>query len=128
MFLIVDTSQSGPRIVLAGNSGELVAERRFDRALALSRQILEELELLFDQASFGLDDLRGVLCVTGPGHFTSIRIGVITANIFAFSRSIPIVGVLSGEEREGIEKLCRGKGVEFVLPTYDSPPDIRWNH
>ena len=49
-----------------------------------------------------LADVAKIACVTGPGSFTGVRIGVATARALAFARGLTIVGV------DALEALCAG--------------------
>ena len=40
-------------------------------------------------------DVSAVVCGTGPGPFTGLRVGLVTARTFAFARGIPVFGVCS---------------------------------
>ena len=40
-------------------------------------------------------DVTAVVCGTGPGPFTGLRIGLVTARTFAYARGIPVFGVCS---------------------------------
>ena len=40
-------------------------------------------------------DVSAVVCGTGPGPFTGLRVGLVTARTFAFARGVPVFGVCS---------------------------------
>lgn len=40
-------------------------------------------------------DVSAVVCGTGPGPFTGLRVGLVTARTFAFARGIPVFGLCS---------------------------------
>jgi tRNA threonylcarbamoyladenosine biosynthesis protein TsaB len=40
-------------------------------------------------------DVSAVVCGTGPGPFTGLRVGLVTARTYAFARGIPVFGVCS---------------------------------
>lgn len=81
---------------------------------------------------FGREALRdacGVCVVDGPGSFSSIRGGVVAANVLARSLDVPLVGVDVSEAadlgRLG-ERLASGAvpHAVTVLPRYDAEPNI----
>ncbi len=76
-------------------------------------------------------DLSGVIVVSGPGGFTSVRIGVVTANTLGFALGIPVAGIRKAEGEtakdligEGLKRLKKIKVEEIVLPFYGQEPNI----
>ena len=72
-------------------------------------------------------DLRGIAVVSGPGSFSSLRVGVTLANTFAYALRIPIIGLESGMEisaKEIEKKITKKKKIAFVLPKYGKEPNI----
>jgi tRNA threonylcarbamoyl adenosine modification protein YeaZ len=45
------------------------------------------------EARWALSTLTHIACTTGPGGFTSLRVGIATANALAHQLSVPIAGV-----------------------------------
>lgn len=79
-----------------------------------------------------LDVLRGIegICVVqGPGSFTSVRTGVLVANLLARFLRKPLVGVTTAEA-EDLEALGAALesrslcAVEYAAPLYDAEPNI----
>lgn len=54
--------------------------------------------------------LREVEAVPGPGRFSRVRLGVVTANALAFAFGVPL--------------FVRGRQVRIVNPKYGKPPHI----
>src|SRR3989338_4522693 len=77
-----------------------------------------------------LDDLEGIVVVTGPGSFTASRISTTIPNGLSFSKKIPLYAV-ANEERLDVRALTDkidwsrplAPGT-FALPVYDKPPLI----
>lgn len=94
MLLAIDTSTNW--ISLALYDGVFVryeitwqSEHHHTTALAPA------LKRLFDNNAIAPESLSAVAVATGPGSFTSLRIGVAAAKGFALGLKIPIVGVPS---------------------------------
>lgn len=77
----------------------------------------------------GFSNLRGVCVVSGPGSFSSVRAGVLIANVFARVRRLPLIGV-TVREADDLSRLSERLGagdflpVSFVEPVYDAEPNI----
>lgn len=67
--------------------------------------------------------------VAGPGTFSSVRTGVLQANLLARLLRVPLVGVLAEEARDLpklSERLWSGNlaAATYVAPLYDAEPNI----
>ncbi len=71
----------------------------------------------------------GICVVSGPGSFSSVRGGVLVANMMARLLRKPLVGVTVDEARALPALEARLRGGEytpstFVAPVYDAEPNI----
>lgn len=96
-----------------------------------SERLLPLVDKLLRKNKIMLDDLSGIIVVSGPGGFTSVRIGAVTANTLGFVLGIPVAGVpkLAGTTlqelvKEGLKKLKEVKVGEMVMPFYGAEPNI----
>jgi len=69
-------------------NGELVGERFVE-----ARSVLAAADELMREAGISPAELEGLVVGTGPGSFTSIRIGLATARGLALGLDIPVAGV-----------------------------------
>lgn len=74
--------------------------------------------------------LSGICVVAGPGSFSSVRAGVLQANLIARLLKLPLVGV-TVDEAADLEVLHRELrdtrlklAVPYVAPIYDKEPNI----
>jgi tRNA threonylcarbamoyladenosine biosynthesis protein TsaB len=58
-----------------------------------STALLSVVDATLREAGVGLDAIEAMAISTGPGSFTSLRIGLATLKGLAFGRAIPVVGV-----------------------------------
>lgn len=68
--------------------------------------------------------LRGIAVVRGPGSFTSLRVGISTANALAFAWGVPARGVAIGFDLQKLDLIFKKKQKNIVLPEYGSAPHI----
>lgn len=94
-----------------------------DRDMATG--LLSRIESLLEKNHLTWVQLSGVVAYKGPGSFTSLRIGLTTANSIAFSLDLPIVG-MTGDEwlADGVTRLKSGENDVSVLPEYGAEPRI----
>ena len=76
-----------------------------------------------------LSQAQGVCVVTGPGPFSSIRLGVLAANLISRTCGLPLYAVDSqaASDRKKLgNDLAQGTvpRVEYAAPVYDSEPNI----
>lgn len=75
--------------------------------------------------------VKGIIAVTGPDTFSTLRSNVAIANTLAFAWQIPVVGISRKEFKNrkellkiGFKKLKKTKIGKFVMPVYDREPNI----
>jgi tRNA threonylcarbamoyladenosine biosynthesis protein TsaB len=68
--------------------GECLGERS-SRPL----RILEDADALLAEAGFEREALEGLVVGTGPGSYTGLRIGLVTARALAFALEVSVAGV-----------------------------------
>ena len=80
-------------LALAAERGDAWAALAVRRGLQHSPALLPLAERLLQETGMTPADLQLIVCSTGPGSFTGIRIGLATALGIAQARQIPVVGV-----------------------------------
>jgi tRNA threonylcarbamoyladenosine biosynthesis protein TsaB len=80
-------------LALAAECGEAWATLAVRRGLQHSPALLPLAERLLQETGMAPADLELIVCSTGPGSFTGIRIGLATALGIAQARQIPVIGV-----------------------------------
>lgn len=85
----------------------------------LSSTILTRIHQLLQSHGSDWKDIDGIVCFSGPGSFTGLRIGATVANTLATTLDVPVVGT-NGEDWifDGIEKINEGEISGLVVPNY----------
>ena len=110
------------------DDGELLGERA-----SVARTLLEDLDALLRQASARPGDVNAIAVGTGPGSFTSTRMGIAVARGLALALDIPAAGVSTldalaapGSEIYPVIDARRGEvfvpGPRAVAPADVDPP------
>jgi tRNA threonylcarbamoyladenosine biosynthesis protein TsaB len=90
----VDTSTFTESIALVEGDA-LIGERNIRRDKGHASGLHLDLDDLLRDAGWRLSDLDGLVCGTGPGSFTGMRVGVAAFKGLAQALSLPIYGVPS---------------------------------
>jgi tRNA threonylcarbamoyladenosine biosynthesis protein TsaB len=87
LLLAFDTATDVATSALV-DDGEVLGER-----ISKPRTVLEDVDALLRQASARPADLEAIAVGTGPGSFTSTRMGIATARGLALALGLPVAGV-----------------------------------
>ena len=92
LILALDTTTRQGSCALARGSA-VIAEQLGDQAIPQSAQVPGELMRLLERAGVELAEIDLYAVATGPGSFTSLRIGIATMQGLAFAAGAPLVGI-----------------------------------
>jgi tRNA threonylcarbamoyladenosine biosynthesis protein TsaB len=70
------------------DDGETLAERR-----SIPARVLEDIDAVLRQGGARASSLEGLVVGTGPGSFTSLRMGLSAGRTLAFALDVPLAGV-----------------------------------
>ncbi len=124
MVLFIDTTKRDDVAIELRSGKEVLAKRTFFARRAQAEKLLPEIEKMLKRSGKSIKDVKKIL-VAGKadlkpgeaGSFSSLRIGVVTANALAFALGVPIEGV------DGKAPKRAGK-IQIVVPQYDRKPKI----
>ncbi|MBY9074808.1 tRNA (adenosine(37)-N6)-threonylcarbamoyltransferase complex dimerization subunit type 1 TsaB [Nocardioides sp. WL0053] len=92
MLLAFDTAT--PAVTVALFDGErVVAERTMVDAMRHGELLAPEIAAVLDEAGLVRQDLTALAVGVGPGPFTGLRVGLVTARTLASVLEIPVYGV-----------------------------------
>lgn len=98
LVLVVDTSTPAVTagvVRLADAAPELLALRAPHDARGHGELLAPSVAAALAEAGVGVADLDAVVAGLGPGPFTGLRVGLVTAAVLADARGIPVYGVCS---------------------------------
>ena len=87
LVLAFDTATEVATVALATGS-EVLAERK-----SRPVRILEDADGLLGEAGLDRGAIEGLVAGTGPGSYTGLRMGLVTARALAFALEVPVAGV-----------------------------------
>jgi tRNA threonylcarbamoyladenosine biosynthesis protein TsaB len=94
VLLAFDTAT--PYVTVALHDGDdVVAERRSEQRMKHGEQLAPLIEAVMADAGGVRQDLTALAVGVGPGPFTGLRVGLVTARTLAFVLEIPVYGVCS---------------------------------
>ena len=74
---------------------EVLAERAVPSGTRHAELLTPAISTVLDDAGLTMGDVDAVVTGLGPGPFTGLRVGVVTAAALADARGLPVVGVCS---------------------------------
>jgi tRNA threonylcarbamoyladenosine biosynthesis protein TsaB len=94
MLLAFDTAT--PLVSVALHDGDdVVVELSSERPMKHGEQLAPLIERALAEAGLVRQDLTAIAVGVGPGPFTGLRVGLVTARTLAFVLEIPVYGVCS---------------------------------
>lgn len=131
MYLIINTIEDDRfSLALTDAEGNFIKSVIKRGKYIQAEKILPTIDRLI-KPKYSYRQLKGVVVSRGPGGFTSIRIGVITANTFSYALNIPVVGLKANQYKDindlakkGVRLVKKNKNKEIVIPFYGREPNI----
>jgi tRNA threonylcarbamoyladenosine biosynthesis protein TsaB len=128
VLLAFDTAT--PLVTVALHDGsDVVVELTSERPMKHGEQLAPLISQALEQAGIVRQDLTAVAVGVGPGPFTGLRVGLVTARTLAFVLEVPVYGVcsldvLAAEAAAGLDTdfvvATDARRKEVYLATYDA--------
>jgi tRNA threonylcarbamoyl adenosine modification protein YeaZ len=94
VLLALDTAT--PFVTVALHDGsDVVVEHRSERAMKHAEQLAPLVDRVLHEAGIVRQDLTAVAAGIGPGPFTGLRVGLVTARTLGYVLEVPVYGVCS---------------------------------
>jgi tRNA threonylcarbamoyl adenosine modification protein YeaZ len=130
VLLAFDTAT--PLVTVALHDGDdVVAERTSDRPMKHGEQLARLIEAVLRDRGLVRQDLTALAVGVGPGPFTGLRVGLVTARTLALALELPVYGVCTldvlaieavdtGAVREDFVVATDARRKEVYLASYDA--------
>ena len=124
LLLAFDTATPAVTVALHDGAGVIAEEsavdaRRHGELLAIF------IEKVLSSAGAGTSDLTAVAVGTGPGPYTGLRVGLVTARVLASTLGIRLDGVCSLDVI-GAEAAAEAGGSDFLVATDARRGEVYW--
>jgi tRNA threonylcarbamoyl adenosine modification protein YeaZ len=123
LTLALDTS-TDVTVGLARGAEVLAAERVTDR-VAHVEQLVPLVHRALAGAGATLADVGRVVVGLGPGPFTGLRVGIVSAQVLAHVRGVPLHGVCS-LDAVAVEHAASGPDSDFLVATDARRKEVYW--
>ncbi len=119
MILRIDTTQNNFIEIGIKNQSKLVVEKKIKSDRTQAEKLLPAIEKLLKDNKIKISGVKEIEVKNKAGSFTSLRIGVVTANALGYALNIPVKG-------ENKTKVIKSHGSKFsiVEPLYNGEPKI----
>lgn len=121
LLLAFDTAT--PAVTVALHDGaHVLAETAEVDARRHGELLLPSIDRVLREADAGLPEVTGVVVGVGPGPYTGLRVGLVTAQVFGSAHGIPVHGLCT------LDGLAYAAGLEtpFVVATDARRKEVYW--
>ncbi|MDQ1289894.1 MAG: tRNA threonylcarbamoyladenosine biosynthesis protein TsaB [Actinomycetota bacterium] len=121
LLLALDTS--GATVTAALHDGtSVIAERAVTNARRHAELLAPAIAAVLDDAGRDRTEITDIVVGVGPGPFTGLRVGVVTARVLGAALGVPVHGVCS---LDGIAEDVSGTG-DFLVATDARRREVYW--
>jgi len=128
IFLFINTSKEKELDVFLLSNNKIIDKLSKKGDFKVSENLLKIINKLLKKNKVEFTQLKGIIAVSGPGPFTSLRIAAAVANTLAFVLKIPIAGIANKENLSDMQLITKGlkemKIGNYIQPFYNQEPNI----
>lgn len=117
LILLIDTSRPQAAVVLAGD-GKVLANAYLEADRTLGKNLLKGVEEVLMKADKTLENVDRVAAHEGPGGYSALRLGVVTAMALAQALGKELVAVSGGSAEENIKQAEARRAVGAIALKY----------
>ncbi|MFF8385779.1 tRNA (adenosine(37)-N6)-threonylcarbamoyltransferase complex dimerization subunit type 1 TsaB [Streptomyces kanasensis] len=121
LLLAMDTATPAVTVALHDGRSVLARSHQVD-ARRHGELLLPAVHRVLGEAGLGLDAVTDVVVGVGPGPYTGLRVGLVTAATFASALDVPVHGLCT------LDGLAYASGIEepFVVATDARRKEVYW--
>ena len=125
MLLALDTSS--PQVTVALTDGDVVvAERASAQTMKHGELLAPLIAETVGAAEAIMTDVTAIAVGVGPGPFTGLRVGLVTARTLAHVLQVPVYGVCSLDVLAAEARATGAVGDDFVVATDARRKEVYW--
>ena len=120
LILNINTSDNEIIELSLEESGMLVKKKKIKAHRSQAEKLLPAIEKLLFEVGAKLKSIKKIKVEHRGSSFTSLRIGVLTANALAYALGIPVETFVP--DKKNTKKI---NNFNIIIPKYDRDPDIK---
>ncbi|PKM91429.1 hypothetical protein CVU82_02430 [Candidatus Falkowbacteria bacterium HGW-Falkowbacteria-1] len=121
MILHIDTSNNKEIVVFLENNGLILKKKKMEAKRNQSEKLLPAIEALLLSAKINFKDLVEIKVENSGESFTSLRVGILTANALAYALKIKVSTENKKNSKKHVKKF---DNFNIVTPDYKRSLDI----
>jgi tRNA A37 threonylcarbamoyladenosine modification protein TsaB len=122
MILHIDTTENSKILVFLEENGKVIVKKSTSAKYARGEKLLALVDKILNDNRLTVKNIKKIVINNIGGSFTSLRIGVVTANALGYALGVPVEGV---RRDVAMQRLYRGRAkFNIVKPIYDREPNI----
>lgn len=122
LLLALDTATPAVTVALH-DGGDVVASSSQVDARRHGELLLPAVDRVLADAGVRLDAVTGIVVGTGPGPYTGLRVGLMTADTFGLALGVPVYGVCT---LDGLAHAAEIDTGPFVVATDARRKEVYW--
>lgn len=127
MFLLVNNSIRGNLQLGIVDEKKYVFQNKINIKFLKSEKLLFLIDKFLRKNKITPNKIKGLIIYPGPGSFTSLRISILFANAWAYTKKFSIYTFSEAEAKDinnNIKKILSRPASQFLIPYYGAEPNI----
>ncbi len=120
--LVIDTSDKEEIRLSLEKEGRFLSSKKIRAIRSQSEKLLASIDQFLLKNKIKLSDLKEIKVASYGHSFTSLRIGVITANALGYALKIPVLSL--EDKKKDNKKKAKKLSYSIIEPIYDKEANI----